>query len=254
MREISVCPNCTIAHVKSTGIPTPKQLIMGEMDDNGIIHTICEEGHLGQTIYDAPRYQILLNSAARAFLDGYTNECVSVISTALERCYEFFVRVVIGARGVSPDVFNKNWNLLAKQSERQIGAFSIAYLISQGEPAPLDSGLSSIRNEIVHRGAILREDKALAYCEKVFTRIRHLEEILESSYSEDAKKVAALQLEWQKSLVPPDMEPMVLKFDHVIYDKVGKMVKGPIQTFAQRVALVQRSRDFGWEQPLRSER
>ncbi|MES9855088.1 MAG: hypothetical protein ABW166_00590 [Sedimenticola sp.] len=67
----------------------------------------CDKGHKSIVVYDSRRYDVLLQSATNALLDGYTNEAISTYGTALERCYEFYVRVVLRSHEIDPKEIEK---------------------------------------------------------------------------------------------------------------------------------------------------
>jgi hypothetical protein len=89
-----------------------------------------------------PKYEILFDAASFALKDSYSREAIATYSSALERFYEFFIRVVLlhpaGLGAVSllsasdpvanhAAGFDQTWTCARKQSERQFGMFLIAH-------------------------------------------------------------------------------------------------------------------------------
>jgi len=244
MRVMAMCPDCV--HASAEGIASPQHWLTGELDDNGIIHTKCDKDHVGQVIYDSPRYQVLIESAARAFLDGYTNEVVAVLSTALERAYEFYLRVVFRSKGVPPEDFSKFWKELATSSERQYGAFHLLRLLVGSEIPELDKRITETRNNVVHRGHLVREKEALEFAESVYSRIRAIEKELDAKYKPHVLAESQHQVEMQKKIVPKNMEPLVLKKIMVDVDRKTNAVIGVPEKFIAMVAGIQHSRQRGF--------
>lgn len=245
MRVMAMCPQC-IEDAHKAGKKPAQCWKSAELDDNGIAHTTCDKGHIGQVVYDSPRHSVLIDSAARAFLDGYTNEVVAVISTALERAYEFYLRVVFRSKGVSPDDFSKMWKGLASSSERQYGAFSMLSLFVGSDVKEIDKRIPETRNKVIHRGHIVREGEALDYAERVFARIRAIERELESRYKEHVIAESKYQVEAQQKLVPMNVESVVMKTMAVEVDKKTNTVVGVPEKFISVVAGVHHARERGF--------
>jgi hypothetical protein len=245
MKMLVMCPECVHSSSES-GVKHPQHWLTGELDDNGIVHTKCKDGHVGQVVYDAPRHAILIESAARAFLDGYTNEVVAVLSTALERAYEFYLRVVFRAKGIDAARFAKSWRELATSSERQYGAFHMIGLLFSSEIGELDRRIAETRNKVVHRGHIVREKEALEFAELVFSRIRAIERELDASYKEHVIAESEYQVEVQKKLVPKKTEVLVLKKTNVNVDKKTHKVLGVSEKFIEIVAGLHQARQRGF--------
>ena len=223
-------------------IPAP---VAGEMDDHGYIHVTCTKGHVGIVTFDSRRHQVLMESAACAFLDGYTNEVVAVMATALERAYEFYLRVSCKAKSIASATFEAAWKPMASQSERQFGAFQILYLLDHGAAFCLDPKIPDIRNKVVHKGRIAREQEALEFAEQVYTHIREIEASIEAKFPEEAKQVAVEDIERQKAAVPKGTPYVGLKKDTVVYDKTRKVVTGKARKFIDFVASIHQSRERG---------
>jgi hypothetical protein len=121
------------------------------------------------------KFEILFDFGSAAFLDGYYREAVANFATALERFFEFFVRTVCRRRGIDDAAFDKTWKLMAKQSERQLGAFAALYLLERGTaPDFLDPNQlkASFRNAVVHGGRIPSRKETIEYADMVYDLLR----------------------------------------------------------------------------------
>lgn len=245
MKAIGACPQCFLDQTKDGGRPRFKP-INGELDDSGIIHVNCESGHYGVILYDARRYEVLVNSAARAFLDGYTNEVVAVMSSALERSYEFYIRVSCLAKEIAATSFEGAWKSISVQSERQFGAFQFLYLIDHGESLKLDPVITETRNKVVHRGKIVREAEALEFAEKAYLVIKTIEGALQKKFPEFVKKESQREVKAQEAQVPHGVEHMTLSITTVNVDREKNEVTGVVSTFIEQVAAIYESRKSGF--------
>lgn len=124
----------------------------------------CPKGHATRLAIQNPKFEILFDAAALALIDGYHREAVATFGTALERAFEFFCRVAASHQGISTDKFDATWKLVSRQSERQFGAFTFAYVALTGEPPPFTKSehdeMMKLRNDVVHNGLFV--DRAQA--------------------------------------------------------------------------------------------
>ena len=245
MRSIAVCPSCIEEQVKKGVKPAPKPLT-GELDDRGFINVECDQGHRGVVIYDARRYDVLAQSAARAFVDGYTNEVIAVMAAALERAYEFYIRVSCRAKSLPAPAIELAWKGVVAQSERQFGAFQFLYLIDRGEAFKLEQSITRTRNNVVHRGKIASEAEALEFAEKAYEVIRLLERSIEEKFPGYAAEEASREVEAQKAAVPAGTPQVTLKKETVRYDKVKKEVTGAVEKFIDLTDAIVNSRSIGF--------
>ena len=245
MRTVATCPVCIEAQAKSGAKPAFNP-IFGELDDSGYIHVNCDQGHYGVVIYDARRYEVLIESAAKAYVDGYTNEVVAVMSAALERTYEFYIRVSCRAKGISDDALESAWKGVSPQSERQFGAFQFLYLIDHGQPFKLDKTITETRNSIIHKGRIARESEAVSFAENVFKHVRAIEDSIRSKFSRYADEESSHEVEAQKALVPKGVASITLKKHTVRVDTTKNEVIGVADCFLDMAGAVVQSRSHGF--------
>gem|GEM_PF-2264797 len=241
MRTIAACPVCIEAQAKPGFNP-----LSGELDDCGYIHVNCDQGHYGIVIYDARRYEVLIQSAAKAYVNGYTNEVVAVMSAALERTYEFYIRVSCRAKGISCDTLESAWKGISSQSERQFGAFQFLYLIDNEKPFKLDKTITETRNNIIHKGRIARESEALRFAENVFKHVRAIESSIKSKLSQYADEESTHEVETQKALVPIGVASITLKSHSVRVDKTKNEVIGMADCFLDMAGAIVQSRSRGF--------
>jgi len=162
------CMQCLIVNGKPSDA-----LALVEFRDDGRYEFTCENGHRTTTILQQERFEILFDIGGHAILDGYYREAVSSFTSSLEQFYEFFVKVVLLNRKVDIGSLETTRKQIAKQSERQMGAFVITYLSEFGQPPTLLSNSKvQFRNDVIHRGRIPSRQQALDYGQAVLDLIR----------------------------------------------------------------------------------
>lgn len=144
-----------------------------EFRDDGRYEFTCDNGHRTTTILQQQRFEILFDIGSHAILDGYYREAVSSFTSSLEQFYEFFVRVVLLNKKADIASIKAAWKQIAKQSERQFGAFVITYLAEFGQsPNVLSNSKVEFRNDVIHRGIIPSRQQAMEYGQAVLDVLR----------------------------------------------------------------------------------
>ena len=148
MKLVAICPECPTQPEGRVQISS-----YAEISDRNVLEVKCPRGHLSHTALQQPRFELLFESGALALLDGYTREAVSSFAAAVERFYEYWINVTLVEAGHQPDVVADFWKDVARQSERQLGAFLALYLRERSAPAPtLANKWVDFRNNIIHKG------------------------------------------------------------------------------------------------------
>lgn len=209
MKVLASCITCmkeAAETLRSTGTSTSVQFLPAEMDDAGVVYVSCNNGHRTAMLHRNRKYQILFESGCLALLDDYTNEAVSSFSAALERAYEFFIRVAYRKLGVSSSLLQSSWKQVAAQSERQFGAFVLLYPAVACESFELPQKIPELRNKVIHRGYIARSDEVFEYARTVFSLIRKIVQVLSDKCSGEMWAEINEAAEVQRRAVPPGIE------------------------------------------------
>ncbi len=150
------------------GIPNFSSFKMVRIPDDGVIEVKCDHGHRTFTIIQQEKFEILSEMAIRAIVDGYYRDAVASFAGALERLYEFFIRVASRKHGIDASVVALAWKQISNQSERQLGAFIGLYLVETGQPPNLLSQKqTSFRNTVIHQGTFPEQDETLQFGQAV---------------------------------------------------------------------------------------
>lgn len=146
-------------------------------EDNAYVGT-CQNGHVMRMSLQHLRYELLFESGVVAMLLRFHREAVSSIAAALERFYEFGIEVFSIRAGIDAEALTTAWNFVARQSERQLGAFAYLYLVNMRRPFLDRKDLGeyeqkvSFRNDVIHKGQFPNPDKTRDYARFVFELIR----------------------------------------------------------------------------------
>lgn len=156
-----------------------------EFKDDGRYEIKCPKGHSSITLLQQQKFEILFDIGAYAISDGYYREAVSSFTSALERFYEFFIKVVCISKKIDKEKIEEAWKDIASQSERQLGAFTFIHLLETGsKPRLLNNSKVKFRNEVIHKGKIPSKEQAISYGQAALDVIRPLLNKLKNEYSE----------------------------------------------------------------------
>ena len=178
------CPICLAERIiigKEKGIDSLSPVLSDiyEVLNNGIYKTHCAKGHEGIVVVDNLKFELLFDLGVNAIIDGYYRESVASVTSALERFYEFFIKVIWRSNGLDYDTIDRNWKLMSNQSERQLGAFVTAFLsLEKGDVPLLKNEQTSFRNNVIHKGEIPSKEKTIEYADGVLRLIDKSLEVL----------------------------------------------------------------------------
>ncbi len=160
----------------------PQQI---EINDSGIYTVTCRNGHTTSTMSQQHKHETLLELATFAILDGYYREAVTSFAASLERFYEFVVHIGLHELGCDQQVIEASWKEMAKQSERQFGAFAILYTsLFKTKPRTLQQDKIKFRNDVVHKGKVPTRLEALGFGQEVLEIIRSALAEIRAKYPE----------------------------------------------------------------------
>lgn len=166
-----------------------------DMLDSCCCELTCQSGHKTNVVISNPKFELLFEFGVNAILDGYYREAVSSFSAALERFFEFYLRIVTRKRGLDEDAFGNVWKIVKNQSERQLGAYVMVYTLLNASPPPvLRSKDSGFRNDVIHKGKIPSKDEAVRFGEKIIELIGPVLKELKRSNAPEIRKAVFEQI------------------------------------------------------------
>ncbi len=200
MKMFAMCMQCQV----ELGHPSFEPFLADYFDDGvGVIE--CSRGHKSALLRQSLKFEILLESGANALLEGFTFEACAAFSAALERFYEFSLHVMFLAHGMSEELFQKVFKDMARQSERQLGAFVMLYAVEFGEAYKLNKEIIEFRNGVIHKGTIPDLKEAKKFCSDVYELIGPLYEKLSNMYGEHIQTLISRDLGEKRRRVPANM-------------------------------------------------
>nr|BFD39069.1 hypothetical protein FFPRI1PSEUD_05680 [Pseudomonas sp. FFPRI_1] len=149
---------------------------------------------------------------------------MSSFAAALERLYEFSIRVQLTAANVNSNDLETMWKAVASQSERQLGMYIGMRTLKEGQPPTvLSPSQSEFRNRVIHKGYFPDFDEAFEFGEVVFRLI--LDEVSRlDECSKDAVVTQTLshQEKAYKSLKKEDPPPSMFGFGLAVTDRTDR--------------------------------
>lgn len=157
--------------------------------DDGIYEFECPEGHRSKTVLRTPKHEVLFTIASNALLDGYLRDAVASFAASLERFYEFVVRVICRSKSISQQDFEKCWKSISKQSERQLGAFTMLWFVEMGHsPDLLSNKMVELRNQVIHQGKVPTYQECAKFGQAVIDVISPIERKLLNKFQDSHKE------------------------------------------------------------------
>jgi hypothetical protein len=193
---LQIPTSCMQCQVES-GFPDLFSLGTSPIPDDGIIEVTCRFGHETRLILQNERFELLSELAVIAIADGYPREAVASFAAALERLFEFYVRVVCRELRIDQVAIDDVWKYLRNSSERQLGAYSQTFLLTEGVAAPLlGQRESEFRNKVVHKGYFPTEGEAIAFGQSVADLVVQITR----SFKTEARNLALRDLSFAKAV------------------------------------------------------
>lgn len=200
MRVTATCMEC----FKEFGHPGFEIFNLPYFEDR-IAIVECSHGHESALVLQSQKFEVLMESGASALLNGFTLEACATFYAALERTYEFAIRVFMRAKQVNDESFASMFKGMSRMSERQIGAFMALYLLATGNVYSIDEKLSRFRNDVIHKGKIPKPSEAGDFCSNVYTNIVNIINVLKKDFSECVTQAIAADMFERQSILKVDI-------------------------------------------------
>jgi len=153
------------------------------------IHTFTSVGSTNfvvSTVGTAPnnKFEILFELACQAIRDRYYREAIISFASAKEEFYLYYISIIFHSEHKDFQDF-KDINC---QSERLLGAFSYAYQLKNGKKFLINDENTKLRNKVVHKGYIPKEQETLSFADDVFKLINLNMNFLKDNFQEICTK------------------------------------------------------------------
>jgi hypothetical protein len=184
MRVSLICPTCAQA---SGGVG---RWFVDTIREDGLYTGKCPRGHDLLLATQTLPHEMLFEIAINAIIDGYNREAVSSFAASMERFFEFAIHVIADRHGVSTGAFAEVWKTVSRQSERQLGAYVLLYLIEfNATPHLLGNKMTELRNEVIHKGKLPDRKEAIAFGNAVHAVIQDSVRQLRSTHLDQVNKM-----------------------------------------------------------------
>lgn len=184
------CPVCALAATKKLPhaeieVPLP----IARVSDDGRYEVRCQAWHVSTVFLDNVKFELLFEMGLNALLDGYPRDAVSSFASSLERFYEFYWHVAMAQLSVLELEKTSAWKAIAKQSERQLGAFITAHVfLTKRSPALLNPNNEvRLRNDVIHGGYVPTLEEAAEFGNSVMKLINQALDDLRKNFPEVLK-------------------------------------------------------------------
>ena len=181
--------------------------------DDDLHSYTCSKGHNNLYFLKNEKFELLMESAFYAIIDGYYREAVSSMTSSYERLQEFALKVLFRKNGLYDQIFNTAWKEVSQQSERQLGAFVFLFTLEYKKtPASLTHSERSFRNDVIHKGKFPSYAKTIKYCKRITDLIYGVLETLRNS---DEQIINNLAEEKQQKMLTKFEEMKKRPFTHL---------------------------------------
>lgn len=200
MKIFTLCMEC---HLEQ-GHPSFEPII-ADYYEEVLAFIECGKGHKSAVLLQCQKFEVLLESAANALIEGYTLEAASSLTSAYERFFEFTTNVFCKKYGISKEAAEENYKQVSKQSERQIGGFLFLYLLAFGSPYKLNKKITEQRNLVIHQGYIPTPNEVIKLGELIYEEIFSITKLIKSQLQNEMQQVITDTIQARNKKIPPGM-------------------------------------------------
>lgn len=200
MKVFTMCMECQ----KELGHPSFEPII-ADYYEEALAFIECSRGHKSAILLQSQKFEVLLESAANALIEGYTLEAASSLSSAYERFFEFAINVFCKKSNISKEVLAETYKQVSKQSERQIGGFLFLHLIVFGKSYSLNKKIPELRNKVIHQGYIPTPQEVIELGELIYQEIFNITKLMSSDLADEMQKVIMDTIQIRNKKIPIEM-------------------------------------------------
>jgi hypothetical protein len=190
--------------MKEMGHPSFEPII-ADYYDEPVAYIECSKGHKSAFMLQSQKFEVLMESAVNALLEGYTLEAASTFSAAFERFIEFAVTVICSKNKIEKRQLELTFKQVSRQSERQLGAFLFLHLLEFDEAYKINEEIVTFRNKVVHKGYIPTPNEVEGFAAKIYSEIYDLTQKLKLRCKDDIMSVTMDSLSKRSQKIPDGM-------------------------------------------------
>lgn len=186
------------------------ELLHLSFNNTGIYEYECSKGHKGKLFLSQEKFELMFDIGAYSVKEGYYREAIFSFTASLERFYETFVETYLYDINLD-DLIIENTRKNNYLSERQTGSFVSTYAIAfKKSPKLLNNKLTTLRNEVVHKGKIPSYKETIQYGQNVLDIIHPIINEMKSCMPEGMSRLRNSRFNMAKKLLGKE------KFIHYI--------------------------------------
>lgn len=189
---------------KELGHPSFEPII-ADYYDEALAYIECSKGHKSAILLQSQKFEVLLESAANALIEGYTLEAASSLSSAYERFFEFAINVYCKKNNTSKEALSETFKQVSKQSERQVGGFLFLHLLTFGTHYTLNKKIPELRNKVIHQGYIPTPEEVANLGDLIYNEISTITTLIKSSLSNEIQQVVMDTVQRRNEKIPQDI-------------------------------------------------
>jgi hypothetical protein len=195
------------------------------------------------------RFDVLVELAAYATVDGYYREAVSSFAAALERFHEFYVQFQCTRHGNDEANLEATWKHVASQSERQLGAFTFVYLLEQkAAPPMLRAADVEFRSAGIHKGKLPARERTIEFGERVVQIMMAVLTPLRTQAYDLVQRAVALYLHKLQELARKE-NPNIAGMSTVTLVCLGRALSEPQPTLREWIKMLEARPHFAGYRP-----
>lgn len=200
MKILTMCMECQ----KELGYPSFEPII-ADYYEEALAYIECSKGHKSAILLQSQKFEVLLESAANALIEGYTLEAASSLSSAYERFFEFAINVYCKKNNTSKEALNETFKQVSRQSERQVGGFLFLHLLTFGTHYTLNKKIPELRNKVIHQGYIPTPDEVADLGELIYNEILTITALIKANLSSEMQQVVMDTVQRRNKKIPQDI-------------------------------------------------
>jgi len=197
VKILTMCMECQ----KELGHPSFEPII-ADYYEEALAYIECSKGHKSAILLQSQKFEVLLESAANALIEGYTLEAASSLSSAYERFFEFAINVFCKKSNTSKEALEETFKQVSKQSERQVGGFLFLHLLTFGNHYTLNKKIPELRNKVIHQGYIPAPNEVADFGELIYNEIFTITALMKSSLSNEMQQVVIDTVQRRNEKIP----------------------------------------------------
>jgi hypothetical protein len=200
VKVLTMCMECQ----KELGHPSFEPII-ADYYEEALAYIECSKGHKSAILLQSQKFEVLLESAVNALIEGYTLEAASSLSSAYERFFEFAINVYCKKINTSKDALGETFKQVSKQSERQIGGFLFLHLLTFGSHYILNRKIPELRNQVIHQGYIPTPDEVLRFGDLIYKEILSITELIKTKLEREMQQVIMDTVQSRNEMIPSEI-------------------------------------------------